>query len=301
MISRRGFFRISGAAAALPLLPSLTRRALAASPVLIANFGTLITGRPTEILRAAANRIIPPFDNGTLSFAGAGNQGTVEYVLTLLTAFDYVPPRIYPSTRAPGDPSGSSIGSPLDLSECKGGHLAVPGGWIDMPPEKELGWRQAIARFQETYLFGLGKADAQGNLAEEGQLDQDSKAVFGVGFLELPLKTQQTLLLEAYDAANNLSRVSGVYSAGEGEAALQPTYGSSDPRATFLAMLFVHTMEAIYGDPIYRGADPSDRAGWKLVGFGGPRHPGGYGEEDLETLAPCDFGYPLNSKFPENL
>lgn len=299
MLTRRDLFRTAGASTVASLLPPLTRPIFAdTGDDPIQGF----TSKPEwqavrEVLRAAANRIIPPFRNEKLEFAGAGNEGAVEYIEQLLTAFDDVtdeqgnklPPRIYPSVRKPGDPSGSYIGSHGDPSECQGGHLAVPGGWLQLPPDKELGWRRAIARFQAAYQNGLAR------------LDEDSGAQYGVGFVALP-PILQTALLQLYDGANQVNRISGVYSAGGGEAALRPSYeGPPNERVEFFNLLATHTMEAIYGDPIYRGAPADSRIGWKLVGFGGPRHPEGYFEDELETRANCDFGIPGNQDILKNV
>lgn len=292
---------MTGATTIAPLLPPLAASATAQqSGEPRPNFSFTLHAR--EVLRAAANRIIPPFDNGTLPrFAGAGDEGAVEYIETLLTAFDFVPPRIYSGGRTSTDPTGAPVPGcpPACPTECQGGHLVVVGDWIDMPPEKEIGWRKAIAEFQRLYEFALGKANADGT-DQDGQLDADSKRLFGAGFLEIR-PAEQTLLLESYDAANNLSRVSGVYTAGGGEAALQTTFGSEPDSAKFMNLLFVHVIEAIYGDPIYRGATPDKRPGWKLAGFGGPHHPQAFSEEDLETYGNCDLGFPANLDFPDDL
>lgn len=301
-ISRRTFLRTSGVAAILPLLPRIEQPAWAqAQPELDRSFA--FTPRAREVLRSAANRLIPPFTNDDFDpetppiFRGAGEEGAVEYVEKLLTAFnpsaESVNPRIYPSVRGHDDPPGAYIGSHGAPSECDGGHLAVPSGWIELPPEKELGWQRAVARFQDLYGFALGpRIDPSTGEEDEGQLDADGRVVFGTGFVELrPL--EQTLLLEAYDGANPLSRLSGVYTAGEGEAALQPVHGfGENPRAAFFNLLFHHTIEGIYGDPIYGGN--RNRIGWKLAAFGGPRHPEGYYREELETRAVCDRGVPGN-------
>lgn len=300
-LSRRDLFRAGGAATVAALLPPAASPAAAgacqafadACPPVPPPFAFSVHEQATFV--AAANRILPPFDNGTISFRGAGNEGAFEYVNQLLNAFQYSPPRIYPSARAPGDPPGIYIGTHGHPSECHGGHLAVPGGWLALPPEKELGWRRAIARFQATYRKGLAA------------LDQGGQAIFGRLFVDL-LPAEQTALLESYDAANEVPRITYVYSAGGGEPALQSRYGGFNSDGSLLvATLFVHTMEAIYGDPIYRGLSAADqqagagRIGWKLAGFGGPRHPEGYYPQELETHAVCDRGLPANQGVVPNL
>ena len=286
MITRRSFLATGGAGAALLALPPLAPDVLAEAPSLVANFA--FTELEHATLRAAANRLIPAFQNDRFTFRGAGEEGAVEYVETLLTAFDFDPPHIYPSMgmgqHLPGEPSRHDEG----FTECDGGHLAVPDGWLALPADKEVGWRAAIARFQQGYRTGLRL------------LDSDSRALFFAPFAKLPVKLLQTLLLERYDGLNVVTRLEGVYTAGAGEAALVGTFDTSaDPRAYFFNMLFTHVMEAIYGDPAYGGN--KNRIGWKLMSFGGPRHPEGYLPEELEAVSPCDRGLPINAKLVENL
>jgi len=286
LISRRDLFRAAGAAALVQALPPLAARIGAEEPALVSSFAFTAAERAT--LRAAANRLIPPFRNDRLTFAGAGEEGAVEYIEQLLTAFDFDPPRIYPSMgtgqHLPGSPTRHDPG----FTECEGGHLAVPDGWLALPKEKEIGWKAAIARFQQGYRTGLKL------------LDDDSRALFQSGFVDLPAAVLQTVLLERYDGLNAVERIGGVYTAGGGEAALAPTFGPpTDPRAYFFNLLVTHVMEAIYGDPIYGGN--KNRIGWKLTSFGGPHHPEGYLREELETVAPCNRGLPLNLDLGKNL
>jgi hypothetical protein len=299
MLSRRELFRWLGASTAGALLgPAAGIGPLEAAEELDTEFA--FTPREREVLRAAANRIVPPFRNDAIQFHGAGDpQGgnAVGYIERLLAAFnteldergDPLPPRIYPSVREPDDPPGHAFTDRQSSPECAGGHLEVPGGWLELPPDKEIGWRRAIAFFQSLYRRGLA------------QLDRDALSQFGSGFPELP-GVLQTALLETYDGANLLSRVGQVYSAGGGEPALvgntpdaSAAPRSFDPvtlRFTFFNTLFTHTIEATYGDPVYGGN--TGRIGWKLAGFGGPRHPEGYFPEELETRGSCEFGVPVN-------
>jgi len=288
VISRRNFLRAGGAAALATALPPLPANLDAAEPSLVANFTFTDDERAT--LRAAANQVIPPFRNDRLTFKGAGEEGAVEYIENLLTAFDFDPPHIYPSSgmgqHLPGDPTRHDHG----FTECEGGHLAVPDGWLPLPGDKAAGWRAAIARFQQGYRNGLAL------------LDGDSRQLFMNSFVKLPVGVLQTVLLERYDGLNLVLRIGGVYTAGGGEAALAPAAAFSlpaDPRAYFFNLLVTHVMEAIYGDPIYGGN--KNRIGWKLTSFGGPHHPEGYLPEELETVAPCNRGLPLNLDLPKNL
>jgi hypothetical protein len=286
MISRRSFLRRASGAALAAALPPVASDLLATDPPLVSGFA--FTSAERAALRAAANQVIPPFRNDRLSFRGAGEEGAVEYVETLLTAFDHDPPRIYASashgTHLPGFPERRDPG----FTECEGGHLAVADGWLPLPREKEAGWRAAVARFQQGYRVGLGL------------LERDSHALFASPFDGLPLGALQTVLLEAYDGLNLVLRFEGVYTAGGGEPALVRTFGlPEDPRAVFMNLLVSHVMEAIYGDPIYGGN--KDRVGWKLVGFGGPRHPEGYFPEELEAGLECDLGLPINAEIVGNL
>jgi hypothetical protein len=286
VISRRSFLRTGGAATALLALPPLAPDVLADEPSLVANFAFTELERAT--LRAAANRLIPPFANDRFTFRGAGVEGAVEYVETLLTAFDHDPPHIYASMGMGQHMTGSPSRHDEGFTECDGGHLAVPDGWLPLPADKEIGWRAAIARFQQGYRTGLRL------------LDSDSRALFFAPFAKLPIRLLQTLLLERYDGLNAVLRLEGVYTAGAGEAALVRTLDNApDPRAYFFNMLFTHVMEAIYGDPIYGGN--KDRIGWKLTSFGGPRHPEGYLPEELEAVSACDRGLPINSKILDNI
>ena len=286
MISRRDFLRGSGAGAALLTLPPIAADVLAAEPALVAGFA--FTDRERATLRAAANRLIPPFRNGRFTFRGAGEEGAVEYVETLLTAFDFDHPHISPSEGTGQHMHGSPKRTDSGFTECDGGHLAVPSGWLPLPADKDVAWRAAVARFQQGYRAGLGL------------LESDSKSLFlGSSFSALP-GLLQTLLLERYDGLNLVFRISGVYTAGGGEAALKPLFAPpEDPRAYFFNLLFSHVTEAIYGDPIYGGN--KNRIGWKLTSFGGPHHPEGYLPEELETVAPCDRGLPINEDLLNNL
>jgi gluconate 2-dehydrogenase subunit 3-like protein len=286
MITRRELFRAAGAAALVQALPPIAAGIGAEAPPLVSSFAFTAAERAT--LRAAANQLIPPFRNDRLTFAGAGEEGAVEYIEQLLSAFDFDPPRIYPSMgtgqHLPGSPTRHDQG----FTECEGGHLAVPDGWLPLPAEKDVGWRAAIARFQQGYRTGLAL------------LDEDSRALFQSGFVDLPAAVLQTVLLERYDGLNAVERIGGVYTAGGGEAALAPTFAPpADPRAYFFNLLVTHVMEAIYGDPIYGGN--KNRIGWKLTSFGGPHHPEGYLREELETVAPCNRGLPLNLDLGKNL
>ena len=286
MITRRDFFRAAGAAVVLPALPVRSVAAAAEPPALIAGFAFTDTERDT--LRAAANRIIPPFRNDKLTFAGAGEEGALEYIEGLLTAFDFDPPHIYPSNGTGQHLPGSPMRHDPGFTECDGGHLAVPDGWLPLPPEKDVGWRAAVARFQQGYRAGLAL------------LDEDSRLLFQFAFTNLPVKVLQTVLLERYDGLNVALRITGVYTSGGGEPALTPTFEPPpDPRAYFFNLLVTHVMEGIYGDPIYGGN--RKRIGWKLVSFGGPHHPEGYLPEELETVAPCNRGVPLNFDLANNL
>ncbi len=285
MITRRELFRGAGTAALVQALPPLPADVGAAEPSLISSFAFTDAERAT--LRAAANRVIPPFRNGRVTFQGAGEEGAVEYIEGLLTAFDFDPPHIYPSVgngaHLPGSPHRTDPG----FTECEGGHLAVPEGWLPLPAEKEIGWRAAVARFQQGYRTGLAL------------LDRDSRSLFLSSFVALPVGALQTVLLERYDGLNAVLRIFGVYTAGGGEAALAQSGQPPDPRAYFFNLLFTHVMEAIYGDPIYGGN--KNRIGWKLTSFGGPHHPEGYYPEELETVAPCNRGLPLNLDLGKNL
>jgi hypothetical protein len=285
VITRRQLLRGAGAGALLPALPLVARRTGAEEPTLVSPYASTEAERAT--LRAAANRLIPPFRNDRVTFRGAGDEGAVEYVEQLLSAFDFDPPRIYASIgtgqHLPGSPERTDPG----FTECDGGHLAVPDGWLPLPADKDAGWRAAIARFQQGYRSGLAL------------LDEDSRAFFTMAFVDLPA-VLQTVLLERYDGLNAALRIGGVYTAGGGEAALSPTFAPApDPRAYFFNLLVTHVMEAIYGDPIYGGN--KNRIGWKLVTFGGPHHPEGYLPQELEAVAPCNRGVPLNLELGNNL
>lgn len=286
MISRRDVLRAGGAIALVQALPPFPAEIGAEEPALVSGFAFTEVERAT--LRAAANRLIPPFRNGHLTFRGAGEEGAVEYVEQLLTAFDFDPPRIYPSQGTGQHMHGSPKRTDPGFTECDGGHLAVPDGWLPLPADKDVAWRAAIARFQKGYRTGLAL------------LDRDSKSLFLTPFAKLPLGLLQTVLLERYDGLNAVLRIAGVYTAGGGEAAVVPTFGAApDSRAYFFNLLFTHVMEAIYGDPIYGGN--KNRIGWKLTTFGGPHHPEGYLPNELETVSPCDRGVPLNSELGKNL
>ena len=297
MITRRRFLGATGAAALTPLLP-------APGPLWSADAsepeaGFSFSAAEEATLRAAADRLIPPYDNtqyspdSGISFRGAGQEGAYEYVLQLLTAFDHDPPRIHPAGReSDADPQsfGQPIGSSDTHPECHGGHQSIAGRWLVLPPEKEIGWRAAIARMQQAYRGGLAL------------LESDAQVTFGRGFVTLS-GLEQTLLLQRWDGANAGPRLFAVYSAGGGEAALEALYSApADPRGAFFNMLHTHVMEAVYGDPVYGGnRSREERIGWRLAGFGGPRHPQGYSPGELETPAACDHGVPFNAKLPENL
>jgi hypothetical protein len=246
IVTRRELLRWAGAASATSL-PTLVVGCSSASssrtPALPKP--SYFTEEETAVLNALADAVVPPDD-----VVGASTLGAVNYIETLLTAFDEDPPKIFAggpfSGRAPmpsseGTPSSDfppnefAVFLPLDRFQTQAwklrifGSAGVPGGGPnDAVTGPVIGLRQAVAT-----AIATAKAAMPPNVAVGG-LTQDEK----------------TTMLRSLDAATQSTLIELVI---EG-CVSAPEYGGN------------------------RGL-----LGWKMMNFEGDRQPVGYSWFDLDT------------------
>jgi hypothetical protein len=246
-VTRRELLHWAGVATAstLPTLvigcSSASSRTARRAPV-----PSYFTEEDTAILNALADAVLPPDD-----VVGGSSLGAVNYIETLLTAFDEDPPKIFAggpySGRAPlptseGTPSGEfppnefAIFLPLDRIQTKAWKLrifgsdGVPGGGPNdsIPGQKVIGLREAVAT-----AISAAKAAVPPNVAV-GALTTDEK----------------TTMLRSIDSVT---------------------------QGTLIELM----IEGCFTAPEYGGN--AGLAGWKMLYFEGDRQPVGFSWFDLET------------------
>ena len=84
------------------------------------------------------------------------------------------------------------------------------------------------------------------------------------------LQTQYNTGLDTLDALAQKTLGKGLAEADRD--AVSGLLGAAD--ADFVNQLYIHVVEAMYGDPVYGGN--FEQAGWKLIGYEGDRQPIGY-------------------------
>ena len=113
---------------------------------------TWLTETEYNTLRAASNRVIPPWGDGP----GAGDAGGADYIDTLLGAFSFEPPRIWAggptSGRAGGAANFANFHSLSSLDELAW-RTRIEGS--QGKPEREI--NGPVRGYQELYREGLAR------------------------------------------------------------------------------------------------------------------------------------------------
>lgn len=124
-----------------------------------------------------------------------------------------------------------------------------------------------VSLFPPEHSGGTPEPDDVGRGLLSRQEFIERSAIYGGAFVELA-PDQQDAVLIAIEA---------------GDAAAWPAEGGSAPE--FFETVRTHTIIGFLADPKYGGN--RDHAGWKVVGYPGPRHPaGGYTPEQMVGLQP---------------
>jgi hypothetical protein len=113
------------------------------------------------ILSAAVDRLIPPDDEGA---PGASAAGVVDYIDTLLGAFTFDPPRIFP-----GGPFSGRWGGDASFDR-----------WLPLGPMEEVAWRTRIEGSQ-----GRPEREFNGPVVGLQQRYRDGLAALGRDFVDL--------------------------------------------------------------------------------------------------------------------
>jgi hypothetical protein len=245
IVTRRELLRWAGAASASTLPPLVVGCSSASTSSTPAPKPSYFTEEDTAVLNALADAVFPPDD-----VVGGSSLGVVNYIETILTAFDEDPPKVFAggpfSGRAPmptsaGTPSNEfppnefAVFLPLDRYQTQAwklriyGSSGVPGGGPnDALTGPIIGWRQAVATAIQD-----AKAAMPPNVAA-ANLTQDEKITM---FRSLDPATQSTIIE---------MMIEGCVSA--------PEYGGN-----------------------------TGLAGWKILNFEGDRQPVGFSWFDLAT------------------
>jgi hypothetical protein len=234
LMTRRGVLRWAGAAS-LSTLPLEIGCSSHASP---APAPPYFTPAQADILNMLADAVLPPDDA-----PGGSALGVVSYIETLLTAFDFSPPRIYA-----GGPYSGREATPLST------------GWPSTSfPQNEFATFLELDRFQTKAwmlrVFGSSGVPGGGpNDAVTGEITGLREAV-----------------------ASAISQAQAAMPPGVEVSAL-----TQEQKTTILGSIDVGTSgtfielvtEAAFTAPEY-GGNP-DEAGWKMVNFEGDAQPLGY-------------------------
>lgn len=253
--TRRTFLALCAAVAAATTLPlPLRQRALEA----YAATSFAFTAHERDVLRAAANTVVPPATvetrRGTMSVPGAGDTGAVDYIENLLSGSVIFaagvrrPPYVLPE--APLFPGSGAY--PLWTVKRIGWYGDGPR------PTRPYAWPSELQRLQRLYRDGVVALDT---------------AAAPLLFDGAPGSLREAILrrLHAQEAARY---------EGKGEGG-QPFF------LTFLD----HLAQACFGDPVYGGN--RDWIYWRMIGFSGPSFiaPGGPGPGQGWTAE--DLAHPL--------
>jgi hypothetical protein len=244
IVTRRELLRWAGAATASSTLPigCSSSTSPAAAP---AKAPPYFTAEDEAILNALADAVLPPDD-----VVGGSKLGVVNYIETLLTAFDQDPPKIY----AGGPFSGRA---PLALST---GH---PSSTF---PEDEFETFQPLDRFQtaDWKLRIYGSAGVPGG----GPNDAITGPVIGLRQAVATAIASAKLAVPKNVAVADLT---------------------TDEKTTMLRALDKTTQDTIielvlegsFTAPEYGGN--TNRAGWQMMFFEGDRQPVGFSWFDVTT------------------
>ena len=159
---------------------------------------------------------------------GAREAGTIDFLDRYLSSLDYVYAK----------PDGS--------------------GFERLEGQRAEAWRQRIETLRRKYVEGIE------------EMNRRSRDMFSDDFHRLSEDRQDRVLADlerparAQEAAEEQERA--VAGWAPPEPALQQTAAEVD--LDFFPMLALHTRQAFYADPIYRGN--KNRVGWKVIGFPGP-------------------------------
>ncbi len=140
------------------------------------------------------------------------------------------------------------------------GQLVVLEAVLDrLIPADELGpgAREAcVSRYVTRRLAGPYAPHLETYAAGLARLDADATELHGVGFADLAPELQDDLLRAA----------------------------ESRPADDFFELVLAHAMEGMFGDPEHGGN--ADLAGWKLMGYPGPRYVWTERDQQLDTTGP---------------
>jgi len=258
-LGRREFLKGAAAAGLFSILPGArVAEVLAAYP---ASGGYYLTARRLATLSAMTYRMIPgpldapgPLNTPPETDPGAREAHCFRYVDILLAAFTFDPPMIHA-----GGPFSNRYGSSVDDF----------ASFVPLDAHAELGWRIRIegSRGIKAREFA-GPVQGLQELYDAGLDDMDSRAMsaYGMHFADVPGAGQDALLLQAASPQDNDSG--------------------------FIAMVFGHALEAMYGAPEYGGNQ--GLAGWTNIAFDGDVQPRGYSPTEVSTTDPGFPPFPMN-------
>lgn len=128
--------------------------------------------------------------------------------------------------------------------------------WIPPPPAKKKGWQREIKRLQDLYRRGVAYMDC---LAQKR---------YGRDFKQLTLEERAEILHDMDASSGPVGVPLQTIQQRTGRSAADPCSDEDPTIYDFFDVLFFHTVEGCYCDPVYGGN--KDRIGWKKVRFPGP-------------------------------
>jgi hypothetical protein len=159
VVSRRSFLAGATLLPLAGLVPGLVAQARAAAPDAAYHF---FSAHQAAVLDAATRRLIPgPEDDpAEIGHPGAHEVGALRYIDTMLSLFDFSPPRLFTG----GPWSNRHAAGPNHMAEF-------------VPPDlsRAFAWRKRIADLRVQYAAGVKLLDAQagGDFSTASKQDQD--------------------------------------------------------------------------------------------------------------------------------
>ena len=140
-------------------------------------------------------------------------------------------------------------------------------------PDDDLGpgaKRAGAITYLDRALAGAEKQHQQAYRTAIKRLDGIAHAKFGAGFGECSNDQQDALIGALADDT-------------------LPEFGSAPTGAAFFGMLRAHTIEGVFADPVHGGN--RDFAGWRLLGYPGPKPSYSHEEQQLDAKIVTDRFY----------
>jgi len=247
-LTRRGFVKLVGGAAAVAALPSCGDN-------IELPRGLFLDERGWEAIDIATGIIFPGAN-------GARDCAVVAYIDKLLAAFDVTPPAIFAS----GPYSGRTAfpdAHGVATNQFPEDSFAT---FLPLPRVKELAWRMRI----------YGTAQTPGG--------DFNDALLGATMGYRDLYTDGIARLDAVASANNVDKLPFRWVTPAEQALALDTVASQAP--AFYQALVEHTLEGMFGAPEYGGNAKLD--GWFLADYDGDSAPLGHAFYDESQDAYLD-------------